>query len=100
MGQKASATAAPVIHRAEHVGSLLRPAAIHEARAKHQAGELTDAQLRAIEDQEIKKLVVKQRAAGIKSISDGEFRSVFKSISPTILFQFPIRGDDYAETFG
>ena len=60
--------------RADHVGSLLRPAALREAREKRARGELDAAALTAIEDEAIKALIAKQEAAGLKSITDGEFR--------------------------
>lgn len=60
--------------RADHVGSLLRPPAIHEARAKVAAGELDAAHLRAVEDAEIAAAVKKLEATGMQSITDGEFR--------------------------
>ena len=63
--------------RADHVGSLLRPAALKEARAKRERGEITPAQLKAIEDREIEKLIRKQEDVGLKSITDGEFRRAF-----------------------
>ena len=60
--------------RADHVGSLLRPPAIHEARARFRAGELDAGVLREIEDREIAALIPKLAATGIRSITDGEFR--------------------------
>ena len=60
--------------RADHVGSLLRPAALREAREKRARGEIDAAALTAIEDDEIRKLIAKQEAVGLKSITDGEFR--------------------------
>ncbi len=60
--------------RADHVGSLLRPAALKEARAKFAKGEITRAALTAIEDREIDALIKKQEAAGLQSVTDGEFR--------------------------
>jgi 5-methyltetrahydropteroyltriglutamate--homocysteine methyltransferase len=39
--------------RADHVGSLLRPPALKEARARHAKGELDDVGLKAVEDREI-----------------------------------------------
>src|ERR1041384_3099251 len=60
--------------RADHVGSLLRSAALKEARTKRAAGEISPAELKAIEDREIEALIKKQEAAGLKSITDGEFR--------------------------
>jgi 5-methyltetrahydropteroyltriglutamate--homocysteine methyltransferase len=60
--------------RADHVGSLLRPAALKEARAKHAKGEIADPQLRQIEDREIEKIIKKQENVGLKLATDGEFR--------------------------
>jgi 5-methyltetrahydropteroyltriglutamate--homocysteine methyltransferase len=60
--------------RADHVGSLLRPAALRDARAKRERGEIDAATLTEIEDREIKSLIAKQEAVGLKSITDGEYR--------------------------
>ena len=60
--------------RADHVGSLLRPAWLREARAKHHSGELSDAALHAIEDEAIREVIRRQEEVGLKSITDGEFR--------------------------
>jgi 5-methyltetrahydropteroyltriglutamate--homocysteine methyltransferase len=60
--------------RADHVGSFLRPPAIHEARAKHQKGEITAEQLRAVEDREIRNVIKKQEEVGLQLATDGEFR--------------------------
>ncbi|KAA8996182.1 cobalamin-independent methionine synthase II family protein [Affinibrenneria salicis] len=60
--------------RADVVGSLLRPAAIKQARAQLQAGEIDAARLRDIEDREILRAVELQRAAGLQVVTDGEFR--------------------------
>jgi len=60
--------------RADHVGSLLRTAPIKEARAKHEKGQITDAQLKAVEDVEIEKIIKKQEEIGLQLATDGEFR--------------------------
>ncbi len=60
--------------RADHVGSLLRPAALHDARAMVQRGELGAAQLREIEDRAILDAVALQESVGMNAITDGEFR--------------------------
>src|SRR3954447_19176054 len=60
--------------RADHVGSLLRPPALLEARARHRAGDLDDAVLRAAEDTAIRDAVALQREAGVRTATDGEFR--------------------------
>jgi 5-methyltetrahydropteroyltriglutamate--homocysteine methyltransferase len=60
--------------RADHVGSLLRPAALKQAREQYAKGAIDAAALKAVEDREIKSVIGKQEAAGIQSITDGEFR--------------------------
>ena len=60
--------------RADHVGSLLRPAALKEARAKHAKGELDAAGLKAVEDREIERAIRMQEEVGLKLATDGEFR--------------------------
>jgi 5-methyltetrahydropteroyltriglutamate--homocysteine methyltransferase len=60
--------------RADHVGSLLRPLALKEARAKRQKGEISAAELKAIEDREIERVVKKQEEVGLQFATDGEFR--------------------------
>jgi 5-methyltetrahydropteroyltriglutamate--homocysteine methyltransferase len=60
--------------RADHVGSLLRSAALKEARAKRASGAITADELRVIEDREIEALIRKQEAVGLQSITDGENR--------------------------
>ena len=60
--------------RADHVGSLLRPPVLKEARAKRERGEITADALRAIEDREIEKVIKKQEEIGLKLATDGELR--------------------------
>ncbi len=60
--------------RADIVGSFLRPQELKEARAKFADGVITAEELRAIEDRLITELVKKQKAHGLKCITDGEFR--------------------------
>jgi 5-methyltetrahydropteroyltriglutamate--homocysteine methyltransferase len=60
--------------RADHVGSLLRPAALKAARERRAKGEIGADELKAVEDREIKDVIKKQEAAGLQSITDGEFR--------------------------
>src|ERR1700740_2993828 len=60
--------------RADQVGSLLRSAALKDARAKRASGEITAEQLKAIEDREIELLIKKEEQTGLKSITDGENR--------------------------
>ena len=60
--------------RADHVGSLLRPAKLHAARAGRAAGTITAAELRVVEDEAVRAAVELQREAGLQSATDGEFR--------------------------
>jgi 5-methyltetrahydropteroyltriglutamate--homocysteine methyltransferase len=60
--------------RADHVGSLLRPKAVLEARDKAASGEITAAQLKETEDAAIRDAIRKQGEAGLKTVTDGEFR--------------------------
>lgn len=63
--------------RADHVGSLLRPQALKEARAKRESGEIAAEALKEIEDREIEKVIRKQEEIGLRGITDGEFRRAF-----------------------
>lgn len=60
--------------RADQVGSLLRPAHLIEAREQRRKRLLSDDELRAIEDEAIREVVARQEAAGLRVVSDGEFR--------------------------
>ncbi|MDP2606401.1 MAG: 5-methyltetrahydropteroyltriglutamate--homocysteine S-methyltransferase [Deltaproteobacteria bacterium] len=60
--------------RANHVGSLLRPPELRQAREKHQKSEITAAQLREVEDRCIRDAVKMQEDVGMQGITDGEFR--------------------------
>ena len=69
-----SATQLKAPFRADIVGSFLRPASIKQARADYAAGKIDVAELKAVEDDAIRDLVKKQNAAGLTTITDGEFR--------------------------
>ena len=60
--------------RADHVGSLLRPTELAEARARAKRGEMSAEQLRAIQDKHIREAVAKQESVGMEVVTDGEFR--------------------------
>src|SRR5580658_3612176 len=60
--------------RAEHVGSLLRPPELLQARAAHAEGRLPAAELQSLEDLAIGDAVRKQRDIGLDILSDGEMR--------------------------
>jgi 5-methyltetrahydropteroyltriglutamate--homocysteine methyltransferase len=79
--------------RADHVGSLLRPATLKEARLKRERNEITADALRAVEDREIDKAIKKQEEIGLKLATDGEFRrswwqfDFFKGLDGVELYQ-------------
>jgi methionine synthase II (cobalamin-independent) len=60
--------------RAEHVGSLLRPTRLLDAREQHQRGTLSARELAAIEDDAIREVVRHQEQVGLPIVTDGEFR--------------------------
>jgi len=60
--------------RADHVGSLLRPQKLLDARDARKAGTITAEQLRAVEDESIREAVKLQEDVGLQAITDGEFR--------------------------
>ena len=60
--------------RADHVGSLLRPRELKEARGRHARGEISRDELGAIENDAIVAAIRKQEAVGLRSATDGEFR--------------------------
>jgi len=63
--------------RADHVGSLLRPASVAEARKKHANGDIDDAALKEAEDAAIPDLIRMQEEVGLKAVTDGEARRSF-----------------------
>ncbi len=60
--------------RADHVGSLLRPPVLHQARADFAAGSIGADELRAVEDAAILDAIQLQESVGLQSATDGEFR--------------------------
>lgn len=60
--------------RFDVVGSFLRPAALKAARKQYAAGNIAAADLKQVEDQSIIELIKEEEAAGLQSITDGEFR--------------------------
>jgi 5-methyltetrahydropteroyltriglutamate--homocysteine methyltransferase len=60
--------------RAEHIGSLLRPPELLQARAAYAEGRMPAAALHLLEDLAIKDAVQKQRDIGLDVLSDGEMR--------------------------
>src|SRR5882762_190123 len=100
------AIAAKPPFRADHVGSLLRPKVLHEARTAAEAGTITRDALRAIEDDCIRDAVALQEAAGLHAVTDGEFRrghylvdflTGFEGIVPTnTSYALAFKGEDGA----
>lgn len=82
--------------RADHVGSLLRPTSLLDLRHAHAAGTASDADLQAGEDAAIAQVVRQQEAAGLKSITDGEYRrenwshDFFVALQGTTVVDLPI----------
>ncbi|KXT78427.1 5-methyltetrahydropteroyltriglutamate--homocysteine S-methyltransferase [Streptococcus sp. DD13] len=64
-------------HRVDHVGSFLRPQELIQAREEFNAGKIDQAALTEVEDQAIRDLVKKEIQAGLKSVTDGEFRRAY-----------------------
>jgi len=60
--------------RADHVGSFLRTPALKQARSQYEKGAITPVLLKAVEDDEIRKLIAKQEEVGLELATDGEFR--------------------------
>ena len=60
--------------RADHVGSLLRPPELLQAREDEKNGRIGKADLRRIEDQAIRDVVRLQEEIGLEGVTDGEFR--------------------------
>ena len=64
-------------YRADHVGSLLRPKALLDARERNARGEIDRAALRAVEDRAIAEAVKFQQDIGLRAITDGEYRRTY-----------------------
>ena len=63
--------------RVDHVGSFLRPKELVEAREAFAEGTISQEELTAVEDQAIRALVSKEIKAGLKNVTDGEFRRAY-----------------------
>jgi 5-methyltetrahydropteroyltriglutamate--homocysteine methyltransferase len=63
--------------RADHVGSLLRPQKLLDARDKRKSGAITAEQLRQVEDDAIRDVIKLQEDLGLEAVTDGEFRRTF-----------------------
>jgi 5-methyltetrahydropteroyltriglutamate--homocysteine methyltransferase len=65
------------VYRADHVGSFLRPRTLLAAREKAADKQISTAELHVLEDRCIADVVGKQLAAGLRSVTDGEFRRAY-----------------------
>ena len=92
----------PPFH-ADHVGSLLRPAAVHTARARFAAGEVDADALREVEDDAVREVVRRQGEVGLQVVTDGELRRHYwhedfifslEGIEPAGGFSIPFYGQD------
>ena len=86
--------------RADHVGSLLRPQALCEARARWQAGEIDRSALAEVEDRAIRDVIALQESAGLQSVTDGEFRRTAWHLDFLTGFEgIDATGEGYAVSF-
>src|SRR5689334_5340310 len=89
----------PEIYRADHVGSLLRPPELLQAREAAREGRLSEAQLKDIEDQSVLKAINLQQEVGLPVITDGEYRrhdwvgDFTASVDGYVTAEVPIRFD-------
>ena len=92
--------------RAEHVGSLLRPQELIEARLRREAGEIDADELHEIENIAIRDAVHLQEDAGLEVVTDGEFRrhtyfsDFFERIAPLEFDRNAEKGWDYTNEAG
>ena len=71
--------------RYDIVGSFLRSDALKEARKRFAQGRITQRELRQVEDAKIAQLVAKQKALGLRAVTDGEYRRNWWPVSYTHL---------------
>jgi 5-methyltetrahydropteroyltriglutamate--homocysteine methyltransferase len=81
------------IYRADHVGSMLRPIYLLEAREKCAAGEISAKALEGIEDQAIREVLAMQREVGMPILSDGELRRESWSSGPAAAIEGFVESD-------
>ena len=80
--------------RYDFVGSFLRPQALKDAKAAFQAGKITEEELDKVINEEITKVVAKQKELGYHVITDGEFRRTFWHLD----FMWGFEGVDHKAT--
>jgi 5-methyltetrahydropteroyltriglutamate--homocysteine methyltransferase len=86
--------------RADHVGSLLRPAELLQARERRERNEITDAGLRAVEDRCIRDVVKMQEDIGLQAVTDGEYRRKLWNVDFIKKFQGVMVKEGLAEEAG
>lgn len=79
--------------RADIVGSFLRPDELKNARAKYADGKISAEELRKVENRLITDLIAKQKAHGLKVITDGEFRRSYWHLD----FMWGLNGVEHIE---
>src|SRR5258706_12433740 len=62
--------------RADHIGSLLRPAKLRQAFRAHSEKKLSEAEFRAAQDDAIRDVLKLQDDCGLQAVTDGEFRRI------------------------
>jgi methionine synthase II (cobalamin-independent) len=88
------------LFRADHVGSLLRPAELLQARERRERNEITDAELRAVEDRCICEVVKIQEDIGLRAVTDGEYRRKLWNVDFVRKFQGVVVKEGLAEEAG
>ena len=83
-------------YRYDFVGSFLRPQALKDAKAAFQAGKISEAEFNKVVDEEVTKVVAKQKELGYHVITDGEFRRTFWHLD----FMWGLEGVDHENTGG
>jgi len=96
-----ASTATSTKYRADHVGSLLRPPELLEARAQFAEGKIDEAALREVEDASVLKALELQRNAGMDVFTDGEYRRASWSTAATdaISGLVPVEGSPIRRIF-
>ncbi len=81
-------------YRYDYVGSFLRPQALKDAKKAYQDGKITKEEFDKVADEEITKVVAKQKELGFHVITDGEFRRTFWHLD----FMWGFEGVDHKAT--
>nr|WP_330387551.1 5-methyltetrahydropteroyltriglutamate--homocysteine S-methyltransferase [Butyrivibrio fibrisolvens] len=80
--------------RYDFVGSFLRPQALKDAKTSFKAGKISEAEYDKVVEEEIAKVVAKQKELGFHVITDGEFRRSFWHLD----FMWGLEGVEHKET--